>query len=156
MFVSKQFNSGHLGQYLLFIEVSDNGSPSLTNEAKILVTVDNSEPLGQVERDFFGFPILSMITGDGRSGSTNRNFNLYIIVAIIVASFVISTILLVAICFVVKRARRENRSYYEPVHQIRGSMLPEGNGFIKTAPLSVIPSSYARNDAVEDEGILFL
>ncbi|VDL96097.1 unnamed protein product [Schistocephalus solidus] len=150
LFVAKTYTSGFLGNYLLFIEASDRGSPSLTSEAKLLIIVDDSPPLGQVERDIFGFP-LSLFSSDA-AGS--RSMNLYIIIAIIVASFVISTVLLVAICLVVKRARRDTR--YQQVNQAgaiyNGAVGTDLNGFIKAIPAPITTSSYTRSDTVEDEG----
>ncbi|VDN09657.1 unnamed protein product, partial [Dibothriocephalus latus] len=149
LLVAKPYTSGFLGNYLLFIEASDCGSPSLTTEAKLRIIVDDSPPLGQVERDIFGFP-LSLFSSDA---AASRSMNLYIIIAIIVASFVISTVLLVAICLVVKRARRDTR--YQQVNQAgaiyNGAVGADGNGFIKAIPIPITTSSYTRSDTVEDE-----
>ncbi|VDD77015.1 unnamed protein product [Mesocestoides corti] len=156
LIVAKEYNSGHIGQYLLFIEASDSGSTRLTKETKLLVQMDDSEPLGRVERDIFGFPI--------RAGSRNvssRNLNLFIIIAIIIGSFVISTVLLFAICFVVKRARREHvdgENRYHPVMGApgqlpNGSILHDGvpNGFIKSVPLSLAQTKYLTGELMDED-----
>ncbi|KAL7062263.1 hypothetical protein AAHC03_0646 [Spirometra sp. Aus1] len=149
LFVAKPYTSGFLGNYLLFIEATDRGSPSLTSETKLRIIVDDSPPLGQVERDIFGFP-LSLFSSDA---AASRSMNLYIIIAIIVASFVISTVLLLAICLVIRRARRDTR--YQQVNQAgaiyNGAVGTDMNGFIKAIPIPINSSNYTRSDTVEDE-----
>lgn len=147
-----------MGQYLLFLEASDRGSPSRFSEAQLLIHVDDSEPLGRLERDIFGFPIRSSARGIG--GVSSRSMNLYIIAAIIIASFVISAVLLVAICLVVRRARtsEHGRGGRYPGEgggggMQNGSIFRDsglGNGYLKSVPLSLAQTKYATCDPLEE------
>ena len=152
----------YMGQYLLFLEAIDRGSPQRSCEAQLLVHMDDSEPLGRVERDFFGFPIRS--SGRVSGGASSKSMNLYIIAAIIVASFVISSVLLVAICLVVRRVRatEQNRRGGERCcgggsrgdESIpNGSIFRDadiGNGYLKTVPMSLSQTKYAICDPLEE------
>ncbi|KAM7539985.1 hypothetical protein Aperf_G00000038949 [Anoplocephala perfoliata] len=164
--VAKEYSSTgqYMGQYLLFLEASDRGSPRRFSEAQLLVHIDDSEPLGRLERDIFGFPIRS--SGRGIGGVSSRSMNLYIIAAIIIASFVISTVLLVAICLVVRRARtsENGRSGRYPGERgggglQNGSIFHDGglgNGYLKSVPLSLAQTKYATCDPLEEEGFIRL
>lgn len=147
-----------MGQYLLYVEAADRGSPRRHSEAKLLIHMDDSEPLGRIERDIFGFPIRS--AGRGVGGANSRSMNLYIIAAIIIASFVISTVLLVAICLVVRRARGSEhgsggRYPTDGGNGLRnGSIFHDtglGNGYLKSVPLSLTQTKYSNCDPL-DEG----
>ncbi|VDM23802.1 unnamed protein product [Hydatigera taeniaeformis] len=168
--VAKDYSSStqYMGQYLLFLEAADRGSPRRSSEAQILVHMDDSEPLGRVERDIFGFPIRTSSRGGSSVGAaSSRSMNLYIIAAIIVASFVISSVLLVAICLVVRRARTTEqngrgvgrycggsgggRDGSGGLHN--GSLFRDtniGNGYLKSMSLSLPQTKYATCDPLEE------
>ncbi|CDS41240.1 protocadherin 1 [Echinococcus multilocularis] len=155
-----------MGQYLLFLEAADRGSPRRSSEAQLLVHMDDSEPLGRVERDIFGFPIRS----SGRGGSSvggagSRSMNLYIITAIIIASFIISSVLLVAICLVVRRARTTEQNGRGVGRYCgggrdgggglqNGSIFRDtniGNGYLKSIPLSLSQTKYTTCDPLDED-----
>ncbi|VDK34048.1 unnamed protein product [Taenia asiatica] len=156
-----------MGQYLLFLEAADRGSPRRSSEAQLLVHMDDSEPLGRVERDIFGFPIRSSGRGgSGIGGASSRSMNLYIIAAIIVAAFIISSVLLVAICLVVRRARTTEQNgrgagrYCSGGRRDGGGGLHNGslfhdtsigNGYLKSMPLSLPQTKYATCDPLEED-----
>ncbi|KAM3186175.1 hypothetical protein ACTXT7_004858 [Hymenolepis weldensis] len=158
--VAKDYSSTgqYMGQYLLFLEASDCGSPRRFSEAQLLIHMDDSEPLGRVERDIFGFPIRS--AGRGVAGASSRSMNLYIIAAIIVASFVISSVLLVAICLVVRRARTLEHGQGGRYPGDGGNGLQNGsifhdgglgNGYLKSVPLSLPHTKYTTCDPLEED-----
>lgn len=159
--VAKDYSSTgqYMGQYLLFLEASDCGSPRRFSETQLLIHMDDSEPLGRVERDIFGFPIRS--AGRGFAGASSRSMNLYIIAAIIIASFVISSVLLVAICLVVRRARTSESGQGGRYPGDGGNGLQNGsifhdsglgNGYLKSVPLSLPHTKYTTCDPLEEGG----
>ncbi|EUB64682.1 Protocadherin gamma-A3 [Echinococcus granulosus] len=156
----------YMGQYLLFLEAADRGSPRRFSEAQLLIHMDDSEPLGRVERDIFGFPIRSSVRGGSSvGGAGSRSMNLYIITAIIIASFIISSVLLVAICLVVRRARTTEqngrgvgrycgggRDGGGGLHN--GSIFRDtniGNGYLKSVPLSLPQTKYTTCDPLDED-----
>lgn len=82
-----------IGQYALMVQARDLGRPSLSAHKMVPVTIINSTPVN-----------LKRLQG-GRTAI----MNLYIIVAIVVGSAIISVVLLTAICIVIRRSRREAR-----------------------------------------------
>ncbi|KAA3671555.1 uncharacterized protein DEA37_0012805 [Paragonimus westermani] len=95
-----------VGEYMLHLEARDCGHPSRSAFGSLVVEIDRSPPKSalmpaQLDPSRFGYLGL---------GATGYTFNLYILIAIVVASGTISALLLVSICLFMRRSRRTRRA----------------------------------------------
>ncbi|KAL3312172.1 bahd acyltransferase [Cichlidogyrus casuarinus] len=91
--VARSLSSSGMGKHLLDLRALDGGEEQRYENAQLMIIVDDSEPKAPPEI---------------QTNMENRRINLFIIIAIVVASFVISTILLTSICLVMRKARHDN------------------------------------------------
>ncbi|TGZ63206.1 hypothetical protein CRM22_007039 [Opisthorchis felineus] len=89
-----------LGDYSLEVEARDCGQPSKSSFSQLIVGVEDIAPKGLVDHNLYS------LSGLVDAGSTGHRFNMYILIAIVAASTVVSILLLSSICFVLRRSRR--------------------------------------------------
>ncbi|THD20077.1 hypothetical protein D915_008870 [Fasciola hepatica] len=102
MTLGKRLPSYALGEYNLYLEARDGGYPFKSTMARLIIEVDESVPKGLLGPDLFASRVNSLFD----SGVAGHKFNLYILIAIVVASAVISALLLFSTFFLLRCSRR--------------------------------------------------
>ncbi|KAF7262122.1 hypothetical protein EG68_00657 [Paragonimus skrjabini miyazakii] len=103
--IGAELSGYSVGEYMLHLEARDCGHPSRSAFGRLVVEIDRSQPksaLISAQYDPSRFGYLGL-------GATGYTFNLYILISIVVASGTISALLLVSICFFMRRSRRTRR-----------------------------------------------
>ncbi|VDP81402.1 unnamed protein product, partial [Echinostoma caproni] len=100
--LGKRLPNYALGEHTLHLEARDGGEPSKSATARLIIEVDESIPKGLLGPDLYASHSNSLFD----SGSAGHTFNLYILIAIVVASAVVSALLLFSIFFLLRRSRR--------------------------------------------------
>ncbi|KAK4470878.1 hypothetical protein MN116_006391 [Schistosoma mekongi] len=105
--VNKKIPYSAIGEYILRIEARDCGQPYRFTLIEMIIEIDQSPSKAYLTTNIYEFQNSGGIMNFGPSGNT---LNLYIIIAIIAAACVISTILLFLVFIFLQRSKRNRNS----------------------------------------------